>query len=82
MSNYLNVQSQSESAPVVTSTPSVTAASQQWIVEWIPGSNDARMKSVWTGKYLTIGDSSNFAPVLSQGLNTGWTSQRWVLQPN
>ena len=52
----------------------------------VPGSNHFRLKNLSSGKYLTMADpgsfpnSPDYLPIYSQALNTGWTSQRWILQ--
>jgi Mucin-2 protein WxxW repeating region/Ricin-type beta-trefoil lectin domain-like len=82
---YLNVTSQAESAVVGTAASS-TATSEMWLVEHVSGSTDVRLKNLWTGKYLTMADPKNvpstpdYLPIYSQGRNTSWTSQRWILQ--
>jgi hypothetical protein len=38
-----------------------------------------RFKNLFSGKYLTIGDTSTFAPIYSQSLNTSLARQRWVV---
>ena len=82
---YLNVTSQAESATVGTGASS-TATSQMWLIEPVIGSTDVRFRNLWTGKYLTMADPQSFPstpdylPIFSQTRNTGWTSQRWVLQ--
>jgi hypothetical protein len=82
---YLNVSITAESAAVGTAS-SNTSNNQKWLIEPISGSTNVRLKNVFSGKYLTMADPKNYPstpdylPVLSQGLNTGWTSQRWVIQ--
>lgn len=56
-----------------------------WIREPVYNSNDVRLKNLLSGKYLTVADprnvpDPNYLPIYSQGLNTGWTSQQWVIQ--
>jgi len=80
---YLNVTSSAEQATVVTST-SANVDGQLWIVEKVIYSNDVRLKNLATGKYLTSQDPAlasdpNYLAIYSQGKNTGWTSQRWVV---
>jgi hypothetical protein len=82
---YLNVSSTAESAVVGTAS-SNSSNNQKWLIEPISGSTNVRLKNVFSGKYLTMADPKNYPstpdylPVLSQGLNTSWTSQRWVMQ--
>lgn len=82
---YLNVTNQAESATIGTAASSA-ATSQMWLIEPVSGSSDVRLKNVWSGKYLTMADPASFPgtpdylPLFSQSRNTGWTSQRWVLQ--
>jgi len=82
---YLTVTSTAESATVGTAT-SNTTTNEMWLLEAVPGASDYRLKNLFSGKYLTIGDPKSFPstpdylPVFSQTRNTGWTSQRWLLQ--
>jgi len=81
---YLNVTSSAEQATVVTSTSASTAPGQMWIIEPIIFSTDFRLKNLGSGKYLTSQDPAsasdpNFLAIYSQGKNTAWTSQRWVI---
>lgn len=82
---YLNVTTQSESATVVTYSLNNDWDSQKWIMESVSG-NEVRLKNLWSGRYLTIGDVTstdpdrNYAPIFSQALNTTWSSQRWRLE--
>lgn len=59
-------------------------ASQQWRLEEISGGPPSpgasvRIRNIWSGKYLTVKDTSDYADVKAQDLNTGWTSQVWVV---
>jgi len=80
INNFLNAQSQAENAKSVTYELHADWKSEQWLIEPISGSNEVRFKNVWSGKYLTLADNSNYSAVLLQTLNTSWASQRWVLQ--
>lgn len=83
---YLNVTSTAEQATVGTAALNSTATGQMWTVESIFGSNHVRFKNLLSGLYLTMADPRNhtstpdYLPIYSQGLNTGWTSQRWIIQ--
>jgi len=81
---YLNVTSNAEQALVLTSTSASTAPGQMWIVEPIIYSTDFRLKNLASGRYLTSQDPAlagdpNYLAIYSQAKNTGWTSQRWVI---
>lgn len=82
---YLYVTSDAEQATVATATFS-NYSNQMWTVEPISGSTQVRLKNLFSGKYLTIADPKNvpntpdYLPIYSQGLNTGWSSQRWIIQ--
>lgn len=54
--------------------------SQEWILEPISGTNQVRIKNVFNPRYLNVADSSNYSAILMQTLNTGWDSQKWVIQ--
>ena len=81
---FLNVQS--DGVTVGTAALNNTATSEMWSVEPISGSNHFRLKNLSSGKYLTMADPASFPnspdylPIYSQALNTGWTSQRWIVQ--
>jgi hypothetical protein len=83
---YLNVASTAEQTPVSTAAFSSTATGEMWTVESISGSNNVRFKNLLSGLYLTMADPKNntstpdYLPIYSQGLNTGWSSQRWIIQ--
>jgi len=82
---YLYVTSAAEQATVATATFS-NYSNQMWTVEPISGSTQVRLKNLFSGKYLTMADPKNvpntpdYLPIYSQGLNTGWSSQRWIIQ--
>ena len=77
---YLNVTSQAEASTVVSATSS-TATSQRWVLEGVTnGFLQYRLRNLWSGKYLTINNTSTSAPILSQSKNASWTSQRWTVQ--
>lgn len=82
---YLTVTSTADPATVGTATLN-SSTGEMWTVETISGSSDFRLKNLLSGKYLTIADPRNFTstpdylPIYSQGLNTGWTSQYWIIQ--
>jgi len=82
---YLTVTSTAEQATVGTATLNNTA-SEMWTIETISGNSAFRFKNLFSGKYLTIADPRNlpstpdYLPIYSQGLNTGWTSQLWIIQ--
>jgi hypothetical protein len=52
--------------------------SMQWTAE-AAGDGGYRFKNVWSGKYLTIADTSDYSKVLAQSLHTDWASQVWYL---
>lgn len=54
--------------------------SQEWILEPVSGTNQVRIKNVFNPRYLNVGDNSTYSPILMQTLNTGWDSQKWVIQ--
>ena len=76
---YLSVASTAESAAVDAAGFSSTA-------ETVSGNNSVRLKNLFSGKYLTMADPNSFPstpdylPIFSQGLNTGWNTQRWIIQ--
>jgi len=82
---YLTVTSTAEQATVGTASLN-TSTNEMWIVESVSGSSSFRLKNLFSGRYLTIADPKNFPstpdylPIYSQGLNTGWTSQQWIVQ--
>jgi len=82
---YLTVTSTAEQATVGTAAFD-TSTNEMWTIETINGSSAFRLKNLSSGKYLTIADPKNFTstpdylPIYSQGLNTGWTSQYWIIQ--
>jgi hypothetical protein len=82
---YLTVTSQTEQATVGTAA-SNNSSNQMWLIESVSGASDVRLKNLFSGKYLTMADPKNvpstpdYLPVYSQARNTGWTSQRWILQ--
>lgn len=51
---YLNVQSDSENANIVTYDRVPEWTRQQWTIEPVSGSSDVRLLNVWTGRYLTV----------------------------
>lgn len=57
-------------------------SSQEWILEPISGTNQVRIKNVFNPRYLNVADNSNYSAILMQTLNTGWDSQKWVIQQN
>ncbi|HEX2586186.1 MAG TPA: RICIN domain-containing protein [Steroidobacteraceae bacterium] len=81
---YLTVTSTTEQATVGTAGFN-TSISEMWVIETVAGSTAVRLKSLFSGKYLTIADPKNFTstpdylPIYSQGLNTAWTSQLWLV---
>jgi len=84
---YLNVSSQSESATVGTASFNGGWTSEMWLIEPVANSSYVRLKNLWTGKYLTMADpntvdagSKDYLPVYSQGRNTSWNTQRWLIQ--
>jgi hypothetical protein len=82
---YLTVNSTAEQATVNTAAAN-TSTNEMWTVETVSGSSAFRLKNLFSGRYLTIADPNNFPstpdylPIYSQALNTGWTSQLWVIQ--
>ena len=34
-----------------------------------------RLRNVWSGRYLAVVDTGDYAEILSKTLNTGWSSQ-------
>jgi len=83
---YLNVSSTAEQATVGTASFNSTATGEMWIIESVSGSSTARLKNLLSGKYLTMADPNSYPntpdylPIFSQGLNTGWNTQRWLIQ--
>jgi len=55
-------------------------SSQEWILEPISGTNQVRIKNAFNPRYLNVADSSNYSAILLQTLNTGWDSQKWIVQ--
>ena len=82
---YLTVTSTAEQATVGTAA-SNSSTNEMWTIETISGSSAFRLKNLASGRYLTIADPRNFPstpdylPIYSQALNTGWTSQAWIIQ--
>lgn len=83
---YLTVTSNAEQATVGIASLN-TSINEMWTIETVSGSSAFRLKNLYSGKYLTIADPKNvsagekdFLPIYSQGLNTGWTSQLWLIQ--
>ena len=84
---YLVVISTAESAIVGTAPLSNSAPGEMWLMEPVSNSTNVRFKNLLSDKYLTMADPKNvttgekdYLPVYSQGLNTGWSSQRWIIQ--
>ncbi|HEX2586185.1 MAG TPA: hypothetical protein VHL14_13740, partial [Steroidobacteraceae bacterium] len=84
---YLNVSSQAESTTISTASFNASWTSEMWLIEPVAGSNYVRLKNLWTGKYLTMADpntvdagSKDYLPMYSQSRNTGWNTQRWLIQ--
>jgi hypothetical protein len=83
---YLNVASTAEQATVGTAAFNNAATGEMWTVEPVSNSGDFRLKNLFSGKYLTMADPNSFPstpdflPIFSQGLNTGWNTQRWIIQ--
>ena len=73
---YLNVSGQQDNA-IVETYEIRDWDSQRWIVESASPYYGYRLKNVWSGKYLTMRDTSGYSSIYSQNLNTGWTSQVW-----
>lgn len=82
---YLTVTSTAEQATVGTATFN-TSSSEMWLIEPVANSSYVRLKNLFSGKYLTMGDPNSFPstpdyiPIYSQGRNTGWNTQRWLIQ--
>ena len=75
---YLSVQNTSEGAKVVTVAFSETSTSQQWSVNPSRPQRCALQES-GLGTLPDRGRSGDFSQVLSQTLNTSWSSQRWKI---
>lgn len=81
----LTVTNNSNYADVVCQGINTSWTSQQWKLEEITGGVPSmgatvRIKNLWSGKYLTAADTSDFAAVKAQDLNTDWTSQEWIIE--
>jgi len=80
---YLTANSNADQVAVVVRNFDSALLRQQWIVETISGSSEVRFKNVGSYRYLTVGNYNGdpyYAPILSQTLNQGWASQRWLVQ--
>jgi len=83
---YLNVSNTAEQTTVGTASFNSTATGEMWIIEPVSGSTTVRLKNLFSGKYLTMADPNSYQntpdylPIFSQGLNTGWNTQRWLMQ--
>jgi hypothetical protein len=76
---YLNVHTQDEGS-VVETYEIRDFDSERWVMEAVSGSTQVRFKNVWSGKYLTMNDSSDYSAVYSRALISGnQASQRWQL---
>lgn len=80
MTKFLNSETNAENSKALTYELHADWTGEQWFIESISGSNQVRIKNVWTGKYLTVADTSDYAAITLQTLNTGWASQKWTLQ--
>ncbi len=86
---YITLNSASEDAPVYCQTLHADWASQQWIMEPVPGLTDrVRLKCLWndgsTDYYLTATGTSGSGegdPVVGKALRTDWSSQMWIVEP-
>jgi serine protease len=72
---YLNCSTTAENA-IVETYASREWSNQQWIVEDV-SATEFRLKSVFSGKYLTIRDGSDYSGIYSQALVPMWPSQKW-----
>ena len=43
------------------------------------GTETAQLINNWSGRYLTVTGTEEGAAVRCQPLNTGWTSQQWLI---
>jgi len=80
---YLTATSNNELATVVVRDSDSALTAQQWVIETINGATDVRFRNVSSNRYLTVGNYTSdpyYAPIVQQALNTGWTSQRWLVQ--
>jgi Mucin-2 protein WxxW repeating region len=80
MTKFLNSETNAVNSKALTYELHADWSGEQWFIEPISGGNQVRIKNVWTGKYLTVADTSDYAAITLQTLNTGWASQKWTLQ--
>jgi hypothetical protein len=81
---YLTAASNSDQAKVLVKNSDTANLRQKWQkIEIGDGTGEVRFKNVGSGRYLTVGTTTGdqyFVPILSQTLNSGWASQRWIVQ--
>jgi hypothetical protein len=80
----LTVRDTSGYSSIYSQTYNSSWQSQQWRLEEINGGPPSpgakvRFRNIWSGKYLTVTNNSDYADVKAQDLNTSWTSQVWVI---
>ena len=73
------MRSQAEDARITTYEYVDGWTSMHWYAEHVAGTNDVRFRNAWSGKYLTVGNPSDFSVILAKTLNTTWSSQRWSI---
>ncbi len=81
----MTVNNNSGYASILSQSFNPSWSSQEWKMENInggaavPGST-VRFRNKWSGKYLTVTNTSSYADVKAQDLNTSWSSQEWIME--
>lgn len=54
--------------------------SEQWVMEYVPGTRYVRFRNLWQPGYLTMVEDSDYSAVNMQPLHPEWLSQQWELK--